>query len=221
MLDRDETRLKRLARINIAGGLPPSATLLGDLPKFLNGTRTLRGKKVIWILEAMLELEKLTSPISPEEPMIAVLAWKRTHPKKFRLHWEIEKREALLQRELSRYRFTPHASVVMGGGGQGPSKWYARWKGDPKWEKHLRMNASEALELILKLTEAGDLIRLRRCLQCKEWFLARFRHQKFCSVKCQQKSFTNTEAWKKHRRVYMRKYYHLRKGHPHLKIRKR
>lgn len=221
MLDREEVRIKRLARINLSGGLPPSATLFRDLPSFLNGTRTMRGKRIVMILEAMLELERLTSPIPPEEPMIAALEWKRTNPKKFRLHWEVAEREAKIQRELSRYRFTPHVVVAMGGGGQAPSQWHAWWKGDPMWEKHLRMNSSEALEMILKLTEAGDLTRLRRCTQCEKWLIARFQHQRFCSIKCQQKNFTATAEWKEHRRVYMRKYYHLRKQHTRLKIGRR
>src|SRR5437588_8042492 len=130
MLDRDERKLERLARINIAGGLPASATLLSDLIKFLNHTKTSRGKRIVMILEKMLELEEMTRPINPEEPMLAALEWKRTDPKKFQIHWEIEKRRAMLERELSKYRFTPHAEVIMGGGGQGPSQWAAWWKGD-------------------------------------------------------------------------------------------
>lgn len=210
MLERDERRLERLARINIEGGLPPSVTLLSDLTKFLNQTKTSRGKNIVVILEKMLELEEMTRPIKPEEPMIgAAVEWERTDPKKYQVHWEIEIRRALLERELSKYRFTPHAEVVMGGGGQGPSEWAVWWKGDlgSRSEEHLRMRASEALELILKLTQVGDLTRLRRCNQCRKWLFARFRHQTFCSTKCQQKNYTQSDAWKAHRRAYMRRYY--------------
>ena len=209
MLNKDKRRLERLERINIEGGLIPSATLLSDLIKFLNQTKTSRGKRVVLILEKMLELEQMTRPIPPEEPMIAAVEWERTEPEKYKLHWEIEKRRALLERELSRYRFTPRAEVMMGGGGKRPSVWVAWWKGDVglKWEQHLRMIASEALEVILKLTQAGDLTRLRRCSQCQKWLFARTRHQTFCSTKCQQKNYTQSGTWKAHRRAYMRRYY--------------
>jgi hypothetical protein len=179
------------------------------LVQFLNKAKTDPGKRIVRILEKMLELEQMTKPIKPEEPMIAALEWKRTAPKKFKTHWEIEVRTAILERELSKYRFTPHAAVVMGGGGQRPSQWAVWWRSDVKSgrEKGLRMNASEALELILKLTQVGDLARLRRCSQCQNWLFARFRHQGFCSTKCQQKNYTQTDTWKAHRRAYMRRYY--------------
>jgi len=215
MLERDKRRLGRLERINIEGGLPPSVTLLRDLIKFLNQTGTSRGKKIVMILEKMLELEEMTKSIKPEEPMIAAVEWQRTEPKKYQVHWEVEKRRVILEKELSKYRFTPHAAVAMGGGGQGPSQWAVWWQSNlaSKWERGLRLRPSEALELILKLTQVGDLSRLRRCTQCKEWLFARFRHQEFCSTKCQQKKYTQSEAWKAHRRAYMRDHYkkHLSK----------
>jgi len=210
MLDREERTSERLARVNIAGGLISSSlTLLSDLIKFLNQTKTARGKKIVMILEKMLELEEMTRPIKPEEPIWAAVEWQRTDPKKYELHWEVDKRTAMLQRELSHYRFTPRAEVAMGGGGNGPSVWAAWWKGDLglRREEHLGMSASEALELILKLTQIGDLTRLRRCTQCQKWLFARFRHQTFCSTKCQQKNYTKSDSWKAHRRAYMHRYY--------------
>jgi hypothetical protein len=223
MLDRDERQLERLAGINIAGGLPPSVSLLSDLIEFLNRTRTSRGKRIVEILEKMLELEEMTRTIKPEEPMIVALEWKRTDPKKFQIHLQIDKRRAILQRELSRYRFTPHAEVMMGGGGRGPSVWAAWWKGDAGGgrEKHLGLVASEALEMILKLTQLGDLTRLRRCTHCQKWLFARFRHQDFCSKQCQQKNYTQTDEWKEHRRRYMRERYRLLRQNPRLKRRSR
>lgn len=205
---RDDNRLERLGRVHIEGGLPPSVTLVSDLIEFLNKAKTRPGKKIVTILEMMLEIEEMTRPIAPEEPMILAVEWERTDPEKYKLHWEIEKRKALLERELSRYRFTPRAEVVMGGGGKGLSVWDASWKGDDSGrEERLRMTAPEALELILKLTQVGDLTRLRHCGQCQKWLFARFRHQTFCSTQCQQKNYTQSDAWKAHRRAYMRRYY--------------
>lgn len=210
MLDRDdERRLKRLAQTNIAGGLLPSVSLLRDLIKYLNETRTARGRKIVEILEKMLELEEMTRPIKPEEPMIAAVEWERTDPKKYQVHWEIVKRTAILEKQLSNYRFTPRAEVAMGGGGQSPSQWSVWWQSNltTKPERSLRMQASEALELILKLTQLGELNRLRHCQHCQKWLFARFRHQTFCSTKCQQKTYTQSSEWKAHRRAYMRGYY--------------
>jgi hypothetical protein len=221
MLESDVRKSERLVGINIAGGLLPSVSLIPDLIKFLNETRTSRGKRIVAILEQMLELEEMTKPIEPEEPMIAAVEWQRTDPKKYQLHWEIEKRRAVLQRELSKYRFTPHAEVAMGGGGKSPSLWATWWKGNSRAERHLRMDAAEALETILRLTQIGDLARLRRCARCQNWLFARFTHQTFCSTKCQQKNYTQSDQWKKHRRQYMRNRYRLLKRNPRLKRRPR
>jgi hypothetical protein len=207
MLD-DRSKLDRLTRVHIEGGLPPSVTLLSDLIDFLNKSRIRSGKKIVTILEMMLEMEEMTRPIPQEQSMFAAMERGKTDPIKYAVHCEIQKRKALLERELSRYRFTPRAEVVMGGGGKGPSMWVALWRGDrSRREKRLRMIAPEALELILKLTQIGDLTRLRRCGQCQKWLFARFRHQTFCSTACQQKNYTQSDTWKAHRRAYMRRYY--------------
>lgn len=206
--DRDEAGRKRLEKVHIADSLLPAVSLFEDLEKFLNETRRANGKRIVTILERMLELERLSFPIPQEEPMVAALEWRRTDPKKYEIHWEIEKQRAFLQRELSKYRFTPHAEVVMGGGGRAPCEWGAWWRwSSGKYEKHLRMDAGEALQMLLKLVQIGYLNRLRHCLQCNRWLYARFRHQVYCSVKCQQKHYTKTPEFKAHRRRYMRQRY--------------
>lgn len=155
----------------------------------------------------MLQIEVMTSTI--DGPILADLSLKRTAPDKFRMLWEVEKKTALLNRELAKYQFTPRAGVAIGGGGRGASQWFAWWRRDSreKGEDHLRMMASEALEVILKLTQMGQLNRLRHCAQCKRWLYAKFRHQHFCSVKCQQKNYSDSEEWRAHRRQYMRNRY--------------
>jgi hypothetical protein len=205
MLDRQEKTLVRLERVSIAGGLPPSVTLLSDLVKFLNEARTTEGRRIELILEIMLELEAMTRPI---EGMIGVdLSLKRTAPDKFQTQREIAVKTTLLNRELAKYRFIPRAEVAVGGGG-GASDWVAWWRGDTaQLEKRLRLVASEALELILKLTQIGYLSRLRHCARCQRWLYAKFRHQIFCSMKCQQKQYMQTDEFKAKRRVYMRRYY--------------
>jgi len=210
---RDEAGRKRLEKVHITDSLLPTGSLFEDLEDFLNRAKKPNGKRIVTILERMLELERLTSPIPPEEPMIAALEWKRTDPKKYEIHWEIEKQRAFLRRELSKYRFTPRAEVVMGGRGRAPCEWAAWWRwSSGRHEKHVRMDAGEALQMLLKLVQIGYLNRLRHCLQCDRWLYARFRHQEYCSVKCQQKHYTKTPEFKAHRRQYMRQRYQRQMG---------
>jgi len=215
MLDRDRDRkaLEQLQKVNIAGELPPSASLLDDLPKFLNETKTAYGRRIVSILEQMLEIESMTQPL--HGVVWPALSLKKTDPKKYQLLWEIDKKRAFLERDLAKYRFTPRAEVAVGGDG-GPSQWVTWWgPGSRKgWEKHLRMPATQALELILKLTEMGQLTRLRHCADCRKWLYARFRHQNFCSVKCQQRHYTQSPEWKAHRRAYMRRRYQEQMRNP-------
>src|SRR5204863_303859 len=124
------TRLSALLARTGLPRVPPSRSR----PKYLRTVRPRRPcfrnsslyeptprKKIVTILEMMLEIEEMTRPIAPEEPMIVAVEWEKTDPNKYKLHWEIEKRTALLERELSRYRFSPRAEVAMGGGGKGLS----------------------------------------------------------------------------------------------------
>ena len=63
MLDRHRRAHGRLKRVSIASGLVPSVTLLDDLVRYLNGTKSVRGKGVLVILEKMLKLEEMTKGI--------------------------------------------------------------------------------------------------------------------------------------------------------------
>jgi hypothetical protein len=183
-----------------------TVTLFDDFPKFLNETTTSSGKRIVHILEQMLEIEAMTAPITGVVWAFASL--KRTDPDKFKLRWDIAKKTALLEKELARYRFIPRAEVIVGGGGHSPSEWNAWWRwSNRNYEKHLRMTPGEALQMILKLTQIGYLTRVRHCAHCQKWLYARFRHQIFCSVTCQQKQYTQTERFREHRRRYMRQRY--------------
>jgi hypothetical protein len=180
--------------------------LLDDLIQFLNETKTQKGKRIVLILEQLLEIESMTKPI--QGIVLPALSLKRTDPKKFRLLMEIDRKRAFLERALAEYRFIPCAEVVVGGNG-GASEWSAWWRADhrEKREEHLRLMNSGVLELILKLTQIGYLTRLRRCTQCQKWLYAKYRHQNFCSTKCQQKNYTQSPEWKAYRRRYMRDRY--------------
>lgn len=205
--DRDYNARKRLLRANIGDALLSTVTLFDDFPKFLNETMTSSGKRIVQILEQMLEIEAMTAAITGVVWAFASL--KRTDPDKFKLLWDVAKKTALLERELARYRFIPRAEVIVGGGGGSSSEWNAWWRwSNKKYEKHLRMTPGEALQMILKLTQIGNLTRVRHCARCQKWLYARFRHQVFCSVACQQKNYRQTDEFRDHRRRYMRKRYH-------------
>jgi len=216
--DRDRRALEQLQKVHIAGELPPSVTLLDDLPKFLNETKTAYGRRIVNILEQMIEIESMTRPL--QGIVWPAVELKRTDPKKFQQLWEVSKKTAFLERELAKYRFRPRAEVMVGGEG-GASQWVTMWTAVSRkgWEKHLRMPATQALELILKLTEMGRLTRLRRCGNCGRWLYARIRHQNFCSLKCQQKNYAKSPEWKVHRRAYMRKRYRELFSKPRRKYR--
>ena len=66
------------------------------------------------------------------------------------------------------------------------------------------MNASKAIRCLVRLAEQGFMDRMRTCLNCKKWLYARYRHQRFCSAKCQESHYKNSDSWRAYRRVWMR-----------------
>lgn len=61
---------------------------------------------------------------------------------------------------------------------------------------------------LLSLFEQKRLSRLRRCLHCREWFFARFKHQQFCwnpVSKCQWNHY-HTPEWRKRNRERNRRH---------------
>ena len=72
------------------------------------------------------------------------------------------------------------------------------------WESANR--AATMVDLIVRLAQAGYVLRVRRCKECEKWFFARFNHQLFCSQKCRQKDFRQSEKGKQRRADYMRNY---------------
>lgn len=227
MLEHRRTS-ERLHQERIPGTLPPSVSLLDDLVKLLNETCTEEGKRVVQILEQMLDIEALAKPV--EGLLLPDMELETTDPPKFDLLCRIDEKVARLQRDLANFKFVPRAEVAVGGSGNASewATWWGRSGGNQeKGEPTLRMRPSEAVELILRITQIGALTRLRRCANCGKWIYANFRHQTFCSVICQQKNYTKSEQWKAHRRAYMRNYYqntYQRPGklkRPHRKRKKR
>jgi hypothetical protein len=208
MLEHRRTS-ERLHRVNIAGGLLPSATLIDDLIKFLNETRTEGGQRIVGVLERMLEIEAMAKPI--KGMVWPAMELKRTDPAKFDLLCKIDDNIAQLQRELAKFKFVPRAEIVVGGNGNVSewATWWGRSDDQEKGKPMLRMRNGEAVELILRITQMGSLTRLRRCAHCWKWIYAKFRHQNYCSTGCQQKSYAQSDQWKAHRREYMRNRYQM------------
>ena len=219
-----------LRKSSVGIALVPDAALAG-LVQYLNEAEAEReSKRIIRILEEMLELEKIEPPVWSESidgPMMVMKGgmsvpnplFRKVAPEKYKLQLEIEKRISVLNRELARHRFLPFAFPHWGG------RWLLIWQIQSRARKKVRLHRGvmelddgRALQMILDLARAGYLNRLRRCSHCRRWLYAKFRHQHFCSTKCQQKHYTQSEEWKAHRREYMRHYYQLT-AKPDVKVR--
>lgn len=218
-----------LTKGSIATAFVSDAELAGLIQYLNEAGGQGESRRIIRILEEMLALGKIEEPVwgeSKEElafasgpkarptivlrrgrsvphPLLRKLA-----PDKYRRQLEIEERKFLLNRELARHPFLPYAFPLQAGW------WLVRWRIQSRTPTKLRVHGGvvqlddgRALQLILDLAKAGYLNRLRRCSHCRSWLYAKFRHQNFCSTKCQQKHYTQSEEWKDHRRKYMRRYY--------------
>jgi len=65
-----------------------------------------------------------------------------------------------------------------------------------------------AVETLLKLAkQPGELFRLRRCLECQQWFYAIRRHKQFCGTPCYRHHVAQDSAFKEKRATYMREVY--------------
>ena len=207
MLERDEAARRRLEKAHISDSvLAFSLTLFNDLPRFLNGTRTSDGKRVVQILEAMLELERLSSPVSGI--VWPAMSLERTDPKRFKALCEIQDKNYALSKELAKFKFVPSADVMVGGGG-GPSEWAAIWRlSNKKPEKHLRMDAGEALQMILKLTQIGYLTRTASLCSVSKMVIREIRTPSLLfNGRVNRRNTRRVSDSKRHRRRYMRDRY--------------
>lgn len=98
-----------------------------------------------------------------------------------------------VQKELARYRSVPRLFGVSGSGVILLSSGFGGKVGEVVWR-------------IAALGRSGFLDRLRRCVRCRKWFYARFRHKQACSTVCQRAEYKASPEWREHRREYMRHY---------------
>ena len=179
-------------------------------------------RTVLELLEQMLELDKMDRPLwgeTKEEREIPMMvtkagrtvpnpALKKITPEKYRQELAITEKTHQINVTLRKYRFQPRAWSI---GERRP--WTVMWDALPNASKKAKfrsgvveLNDGMALRMILDFARAGYLSRLRRCLHCRNWLFAKFRHQDFCSTKCQQKHYAKSPEWKAKRRDYMRRY---------------
>ncbi len=97
-----------------------------------------------------------------------------------------------INKKLRRYKVNP--SLIF----QIEDRWRVTWESPSR--------GSELVDLIVRLAQKGLLLRIRRCGECEKWFFARFNHQTFCSRKCRQRNFRESEKGRQQRREYMRNY---------------
>jgi hypothetical protein len=188
---------------------------MDGLLRYLNEGKTPEQRRALSILEKMIQLANIEPPIFNERidgpVMVRGLpnpAYRKVAPEKYRRQMQIEELKAHLNAELSRYKFIPF--VLMGSGSDCLSVvWHRDWRiemEEPKKPPE-KLLEGQYLEMLLNLARSRLLKRLRHCNHCGNWLYAKFRHQEFCSTKCQQKHYTQSEDWKAHRREYMRGYY--------------
>jgi len=201
----------------------PDAALAG-LIRYLNSAETLKDKKIVQILEKMLELEKIEQPVwnlRVDFP-ISVMRngrmtpnprLKKIEPEKYQRQLEVDEKELSINRELAQYRFLPSVSPPPWSKDLHWSKglhWFVIWQIQPrKLKLHrqvMEIDDGMVLQMILDFARAGWLNRLRRCLRCHRWLYARFRHQNYCSTKCQQQHYRHSDEWRTKRREYMQWY---------------
>lgn len=156
--------------------------LLFGLVSYLNSAKAPRARKIVHTLEQLLALEE----IGPDK---------------------MDRRLNDLNRELRTYRFRLQLAPWYDKNWHA-TRWFLYWYSGRPGRKPIA--SFGPLDMIFELARGGHLSRLRRCSRCRNWLYAGSKHQIFCSTKCQQKNYTTTEAFKAHRREYMRRRYHIK-----------
>jgi hypothetical protein len=195
----------------------------GELKELVNyfntGSKSKDYTIVLNILEEMLALEKIQPPSwgeTKEERQIVNNGvgttdpdprFEKIAPDKYRIAKDIQTRESSVNWKLASRRFFPTVHHSARG------YWTVLWRVRSRSKKtpqpqqsNTWMTDSFVLQRIMDLARAGQLNRFRRCVQCQKWLYANFKHQNYCSTKCQQKHYSQSPEWKAKRRHYMRGY---------------
>jgi hypothetical protein len=121
---------------------------------------------------------------------------------------QLEKRHAIVNRALARYKFRPRISYTiindMRAAGLSP---------DPKkrgFRLHVgewRLTEPNAVLSMIRLYLSGEWSRLRLCDYCKErWLVAAKSHYRFCGQECRESYYAKSEGFSDRRAEIQRKY---------------
>jgi len=122
---------------------------------------------------------------------------------------------AKLRKAFLRYSVSPELFMVRGG------RFLFAWR-SANQEKRDRIYAygdvndcnlfgeADAVCRIIEMSHDGYFDRLKLC-RCDKWFFAKFSHQRFCSVKCQQSEYRSDPEFRERRRRYFKELRQLHK----------
>jgi hypothetical protein len=83
--------------------------------------------------------------------------------------------------------------------GETTNGWKLEWRPQSDFARYLYP--------VIRLAEYGQIIRVRRCLVCKKWFVATRRlDQSCCKLACQKKRYDHSPEGKRVKREYMKVY---------------
>ena len=128
--------------------------------------------------------------------------WRREDRKSFQESLDASKKTCgLLNDALRRYRWMPMAQWLSG---KFEIVERAVTTSTGQWAYWERVTVGTLLSLAKK---PGQLSRLRRCLECSQWFYANRPHQQFCGESCRRRHTAQDPEFKEKRARYMRETY--------------
>jgi hypothetical protein len=210
IVETDKDGLVKIGRPVLRSVNRKTAPYLADeLLTWVTGSADPAVRKIVKILELLVELDSMRSTAEAHcfiwqgrefEARVAI-------PKGGGLP-ERSKRESELRSSLNtllrRYRFAPLYWAALG-----DFHLIGWWSGNERPDEpdspgdSIDFTEDDAVLRIMDLARDGLLGRIRRC-DCKDWFFARFSHQKFCCTRCQQNYYRSSEEYRANRRIYMK-----------------
>jgi hypothetical protein len=177
------------------------------LIEWLNGTKGLAAnKRVIDLIKTFQKLDQANLAEFPRARLFPQSRLRSTAAQRANARKFMALRRGL-KRQLKRYSFAPEQERTLHG------KWIVSWKHSSKagatpivvsvQGDEVTVNEGDAVLAFFRLGEEGCSDLVRECRLCSKWLIGRFKHQQFCSTKCQQQSYKSSDAWKEHRRRWM------------------
>jgi hypothetical protein len=189
-----------------------------DLLTWVSVTKSAGAARINTILELIVELDELSRKKVDEEEhtfgwhgrVFTARVKMRGGSSPTRSDQEVQLADELSNR-LLRYKLSPNYWMTLG---DFPIMGWWSWKNRPKDKEDPAEDAwfteEDAIIAIIDLAREGLLCKVRRC-HCSDWFFAKFVHQKFCCLRCQQKYYRSSENYKAKHRAYVKSIRELHK----------